>query len=256
MKCSIQECPGHYEERRIVHAVRNRGRVLAFEQVPAEVCSFCGDTLFTPETVGKLDELMAEPPATTRVAPLYKLASGKWHRHLAGEPSLDRSPPGLRTLFSSVPGSRGGVGGTGTLPARGVDCERRLGGNLPGEKRRVPFVASLVQSVRSSKPKERQCRAASSVLRGRRLSWRRPAERRPDSESSLVAPQPRKAFRDQKQGAQPRWDAVQSRFTGKMPVPLPGVLHASLKQFPWGDLPPNINASQKCSFMKSFPHNA
>ncbi len=37
----------------------------------ADYCSFCGDTLFTPETVRKLDEVIAKLPA---VAPLYKLA--------------------------------------------------------------------------------------------------------------------------------------------------------------------------------------
>jgi len=72
MKCSIKGCPGEYEERRIVHTVRHQGEVTVVNDVPAEVCSVCGDVLMTPETIGKLEELLrvAGPPA--RKVPLYE----------------------------------------------------------------------------------------------------------------------------------------------------------------------------------------
>ena len=74
MKCSIEGCPGEYEERQIVHTVRYRGQVIVIDQVPAEVCSVCGDVLLKPETVRRIEELlrtMAEPAGTV---PLYEYA--------------------------------------------------------------------------------------------------------------------------------------------------------------------------------------
>ena len=41
MKCSIEGCPGEYEEQKIVHTVRHHGQVIVIDQVPAEVCSVC-----------------------------------------------------------------------------------------------------------------------------------------------------------------------------------------------------------------------
>jgi YgiT-type zinc finger domain-containing protein len=42
MKCSIEGCPGQYEERQIVHTIRRQGQVIVIDRVPAEVCSGCG----------------------------------------------------------------------------------------------------------------------------------------------------------------------------------------------------------------------
>ena len=39
MKCSIQDCPGEYEQRSVLHTVRRNGRVIVIYHVPAEVCS-------------------------------------------------------------------------------------------------------------------------------------------------------------------------------------------------------------------------
>ena len=49
MKCSIEGCPGEYEERKIVHTVRHQGQVTVIDHVPAEVCPVCGDVLLNPE---------------------------------------------------------------------------------------------------------------------------------------------------------------------------------------------------------------
>ena len=73
--CSIQGCPGTYEARNVVHTVRYRGEIIVIEDVPAEVCSVCGDVLFTPETVEHLQRIVRErsQPAT-RHAPVYQYA--------------------------------------------------------------------------------------------------------------------------------------------------------------------------------------
>ncbi len=75
MKCTIQGCPGEYEEKTIVHTVRHKGNVLVIDHVPAEVCSVCGDVLLKPETVEHIERLLSETqkqPAGT--VPLYEYA--------------------------------------------------------------------------------------------------------------------------------------------------------------------------------------
>jgi YgiT-type zinc finger domain-containing protein len=67
MKCSIQGCPGEYEQRLVLHTVRQKGRVIVIDHVPAEVCSFCGDVLFSAEIVHRIETILATqaPPAST-----------------------------------------------------------------------------------------------------------------------------------------------------------------------------------------------
>lgn len=58
MKCGIDERPGTYEERQVVHTVRYRGQVIVIDHVPAEVCSVCGNVLLKPEAVRRIEELL------------------------------------------------------------------------------------------------------------------------------------------------------------------------------------------------------
>ncbi len=74
MKCSIQGCPGEYEGKMIVHTVQKKGQVLVFEHVPAEVCSVCGDTILTPDTVRHIESLLKEKTKPERMIPLYEYA--------------------------------------------------------------------------------------------------------------------------------------------------------------------------------------
>jgi YgiT-type zinc finger domain-containing protein len=74
MKCSIEGCPGVYEERRIVHTVRHKGQVIVIDHVPAEVCSVCGDVLLKPETVRHIEELLKTATRPTGTVPLYEYA--------------------------------------------------------------------------------------------------------------------------------------------------------------------------------------
>jgi hypothetical protein len=57
-----------------VHPVRHRGQVVVIDHVPGEVCSICGDVLFTPETVRRLEALLRESSTPSRSVPLYEFA--------------------------------------------------------------------------------------------------------------------------------------------------------------------------------------
>ena len=74
MKCSIEGCPGEYEERQIVHPVRYRGEVIVIDHVPAEVCSVCGDVLLKPETVRRIEVLLQTRAEPAKTVPLYEYA--------------------------------------------------------------------------------------------------------------------------------------------------------------------------------------
>jgi YgiT-type zinc finger domain-containing protein len=76
MKCSIIGCPGEYESRRVVHTARRGDRTIVIEEVPAEVCSVCGDTLFSAETVRSLESLLASPPLTSHLVPAFTYPLG------------------------------------------------------------------------------------------------------------------------------------------------------------------------------------
>ena len=74
MKCTIEGCPGEYEERQIVHTARHHGEVVIIDHVPAEVCSVCGDVLLRPETVRRIETLLQTAPQPARTVPLYEYA--------------------------------------------------------------------------------------------------------------------------------------------------------------------------------------
>lgn len=74
MRCSIEGCPGDYEEREVVHTVRHRGQVVVIDRVPAEVCSVCGDVLLKPDTVRGIESLLRTEERPSRSVPLYEYA--------------------------------------------------------------------------------------------------------------------------------------------------------------------------------------
>lgn len=71
MKCTIEGCPGEYEERNIIHTVRYDGQVVVIDHVPAEVCPVCGDVLLKPATIRRIEELLRAAPRPAREVPLY-----------------------------------------------------------------------------------------------------------------------------------------------------------------------------------------
>ena len=77
MKCNIHGCPGEYEQREVVHTIRQGERIIVIDHVPAEVCTICGDVLFTPETVRKLESLRHTATPSTRTVPLYDFNEAK-----------------------------------------------------------------------------------------------------------------------------------------------------------------------------------
>jgi YgiT-type zinc finger domain-containing protein len=75
MKCSIRGCSGELVHKTITHTVRRGDQLFVIDHVPAEVCSICGDTLFSPAAVRRIEEILqgrAKPSAT---APVYEFAS-------------------------------------------------------------------------------------------------------------------------------------------------------------------------------------
>ena len=72
--CTLAGCAGEYERREITHTVRHRGRIVVIDHVPAEVCSLCGDVLFTPATVRRVEALLREQSAPAGTVPLYEYA--------------------------------------------------------------------------------------------------------------------------------------------------------------------------------------
>ena len=74
MKCSIGGCPGTYETKSIVHTVRFQGHTIVIDNVPAEVCSVCGDVLLSPETVRQIEALLHTTAPPARMVPLYEYA--------------------------------------------------------------------------------------------------------------------------------------------------------------------------------------
>lgn len=74
MKCTIEGCPGEYEDRQIIHTVRYRGRVIVIDQVPAEVCTVCGDVLLKPETVRRIETMLKTSAKAKKMAPVFDYA--------------------------------------------------------------------------------------------------------------------------------------------------------------------------------------
>ena len=74
MKCNIAGCHGEYEARLIVHTVKHQGQIIVINDVPAEVCSVCGDTLLTPKTVRQIERLLQMKSRPAKTVPLYEFA--------------------------------------------------------------------------------------------------------------------------------------------------------------------------------------
>ena len=73
-KCPF--CGGELEERMVTHPQSYQGKVYILENVPAEVCSQCGEVLLRPEVLEKMQQLVwsgVAPRRTTQV-PVYDLA--------------------------------------------------------------------------------------------------------------------------------------------------------------------------------------
>ncbi len=66
-------CKGDVEERSVIYTTEYKGRVVVVEHVPALVCVQCGENLFGPEVVEKLQKIVwGELPQTGEIkVPFY-----------------------------------------------------------------------------------------------------------------------------------------------------------------------------------------
>ena len=74
MKCTIKGCQGHYEHRRIVHTVKHAGVLMVFDDVPADVCDVCSDTLLQPETIRHLEGMLRKKAEPKTHIPVFAYA--------------------------------------------------------------------------------------------------------------------------------------------------------------------------------------
>ncbi len=64
-KCAL--CKGIMEERTISLDLRIDGKLVVIENVPALVCSNCGETVVTPEIGKKIEKLVRQAGTKTKV---------------------------------------------------------------------------------------------------------------------------------------------------------------------------------------------
>ena len=74
MKCSIQGRPGHYRKQTIFYTLRCEGEVRVFENVSAEVCDVCSDTLLKPQTIQHIETMLQQNTKPSKLAPVYDYA--------------------------------------------------------------------------------------------------------------------------------------------------------------------------------------
>jgi len=72
-RCSITGCPGEYTHQRINYMVQMGGKTVIIENVPADVCQFCGDTLLDITTVEAIDKMLENPGQPVHTAPVYEM---------------------------------------------------------------------------------------------------------------------------------------------------------------------------------------
>jgi YgiT-type zinc finger domain-containing protein len=68
-------CKGIVHEQTIRHVHQWGEKVFIFDNVPAEVCTQCGETYFGPDQLEQMDRIVASPPEPEEVAqvPVYTL---------------------------------------------------------------------------------------------------------------------------------------------------------------------------------------
>ena len=68
-------CKGKVEGKVIRHVHQWGEKVFIFKNVPAEVCTQCGETYFGPEALEEMDRIVAGPPEPEEIAqvPVYSL---------------------------------------------------------------------------------------------------------------------------------------------------------------------------------------
>lgn len=71
--CSISGCPGEYAIQKVPHMVKHDDHMVLIENVPAEVCSVCGDTLLDIGTIEAIEILLQNPGPPVHTVPAYEM---------------------------------------------------------------------------------------------------------------------------------------------------------------------------------------
>jgi len=68
-------CKGSIEKRRVEHVHHWQGRLYLFRNVPADVCTQCGEVFFSPEALKAMDEVLLGKAKTKEhvSVPVYSL---------------------------------------------------------------------------------------------------------------------------------------------------------------------------------------
>ena len=114
MRCGFQNCPGTYEAKLINLALPMDGGIAVVQNVPAEVCSFCGDTQFSAETSRQIERILNVETRPVGAVPVYNYAQGatssNGHKPASGFINSGNSqrlaPPNHR--FPACPGEHEG----------------------------------------------------------------------------------------------------------------------------------------------------
>lgn len=70
-------CGGTTEKKLVAYTKWYKGKLIAIENVPAEVCTQCGEQYFSPKIVEKLQKIVwsKTKPVKTINVPLYSLTA-------------------------------------------------------------------------------------------------------------------------------------------------------------------------------------
>lgn len=71
MKCSVENCPGEYQERPISQVFTRHGESIVIENIPAKVCDLCGDTVLDWAAVERLWQTLDNQPKPRKFLPVY-----------------------------------------------------------------------------------------------------------------------------------------------------------------------------------------
>lgn len=69
-------CGGEYEPRLVSQTYELNGELIVVRDIPAEVCTRCGDVLLRPETARRIEELIHHHGESAETAAVYRLGVG------------------------------------------------------------------------------------------------------------------------------------------------------------------------------------
>lgn len=71
MKCRIETCPGDYQRKAILFRGKRNGRPVMIDEVPAQVCQVCGDTVLEPHVVRHIEALLRSHERPAKQYPVF-----------------------------------------------------------------------------------------------------------------------------------------------------------------------------------------